>query len=142
MPKTPDMDVAHPQLQFKKKKSGTKVMTSQAQNNRPKWHLGRRWVSESNLRLTARPNAAVENKFAHVVAQGQVYLQRTRRRDPSGVGSALGVLGVGSREVREKRSEGVFRSKQGTALFCAVYRPAGAGWKLQGYYYKAQGEYE
>ena len=36
MPKTPDMDVAHPQLQFKKKKkSGTKVMTSQTQNNRP-----------------------------------------------------------------------------------------------------------
>ena len=33
MPKTPDMDVAHPQLQFKKnKKSGTKVMSHQAQD--------------------------------------------------------------------------------------------------------------
>ena len=33
MSKTPDMDVAHPQLQFKKKgKSGTKVMTYQAQD--------------------------------------------------------------------------------------------------------------
>ena len=32
MPKTPDMDVAHPQLQFLKKDSGTKVMTYQAQD--------------------------------------------------------------------------------------------------------------
>ena len=32
MPKTPDMDVAHPQLQFEKKKSGTKVITYQAQD--------------------------------------------------------------------------------------------------------------
>ena len=34
MPKTPDIDVAHPQLQFLKKESGTKVMPYQAQDNR------------------------------------------------------------------------------------------------------------